>query len=220
MLKQATASLLALGAATVGVDATVLNEKPIQAEYALKEHVSVVQRGDVVEATLPWKDQAGIKIKYDMGEPTAMEKMRDKRKTAVYVSNNKDKLGAATDVETFDYGLVINEKPDTNRFCWTVEGAEQYDWFKQPPLTAEEIAEGAERPENVVNSYAVYHKQLKNQIVGQTNYETGKVFHRYRVQATDSNGAKVWGDSEYENGQICDIIPTEWLDMAVYPVTM
>lgn len=203
------ASLIASG--SLGVDAMVFDDTVLvpKEDIIANERVEVKQIENIVEAKAPWKGEQGITVKYDMGEPTFTERIKDERKKAVFFEAKEN---------GFEYGLILNEKPDTNTFCSTIENAEQYDWFKQLPLTEEEINKGVFSPENVVNSYAVYHKELKNHVVGQTNYETGKAFHRYRPQAVDANGNSVWGDSNYVDGQICDTIPQEWLDTAVYPV--
>lgn len=204
-----SATLLLGGGAAVR-DVTVLDIAPIErVEIIAGERVEAKQIENVVEATFPWKDQPGIKVKYDMGEPTLEEKASDVRKKQVYFEPKG---------ETFEYGIVLSEVPESNTFCYEMEDAENYDWFKQPPLTDVEIAEGAFRPENVVNSYAVYHKVLKNHIVGKTNYETGKAFHRYRPQAVDANGETSWGDSNFVNNQICDTFDSTWLEGAQYPV--
>ena len=152
-----TIASVGIGIATIfgAVDASTLTETPLERVETIKnERVEVKQVGNVVETTMPWKGEQGIKIKVDMGEPTLTERLADKRKMEV-----------VTEVlnENFKVDFLLNEKPDTNVFCQTIEGAENYDWFYQPPLTPEEIAEGAERPENVVGSYAIYHKTLANQ---------------------------------------------------------
>jgi len=128
------------------------------------------------------------------------------------------------------FEVVLLMKPDTNRFCYVLDGVDNLEFYKQLPLWQEEgldapTAEctdtdcnGTHRDENVVNSYAVYHSTKANHRIGDLNYATGKAFHRYRAQATDANGDQVWGDSEYLNGEMCDIIPQSWLDNANYPV--
>ena len=139
----------------------------------------------------------------------------------------------------FIYELVLIEKPDTNRFCFLYDGVENLEFFKQLPLWQEQGLEAPiatctdtdcdsdgdgefdiHRPENVVNSYAIYHSTKANHRRGQTNYATGKFAHRYRPQATDANGIQTWGDTEYSNGEMCDIIPQDWLNNAAYPVKL
>src|SRR3990167_7148251 len=85
----------------------------------------------------------------------------------------------------FEIEVVLNEKPVANVFDFAIDGAENLDFFFQPPLTQAEIDEGASRPENVVGSYAVYHRTKANHEVSKTNYATGKVFHVYRPRAVD-----------------------------------
>lgn len=118
----------------------------------------------------------------------------------------------------FDIDFTLDSKPDTNVFEYKISGAEDFDFFYQPALTQEEIDEGAERPENVVGSYAVYHKTKANHRVGSTNYATGKAFHIYRPKAIDANGAEVWAELSYVNGLLSVTVPQKFLDEAVYPV--
>ena len=206
----ATAMLIA------GVDASTLNETPLERlETIANERVEAKQVGNIVETTLPWKGEQGIKVKVDLGEPTISERLADKRKKEVIT-------------ETVDFGdggfkvdILLNEKPDTNIFCYQIEGAENYDFFYQPPLTAEEIAEGAERPEDIVGSYAVYHKTLKDHQLGKENYATGKVMHipRPQVWSMSDVDTKVWADMTYtDNEELCVTVPQEFLDKAEYPV--
>jgi len=171
------------------------------------------QIGDVVETTLPWKDQPGLTVAYDMGEPSITERLADKRTEQVIV-------------ETVDFGeggfkidVLLSEKPDTNRFCYQIEGAENYDFFYQPPLTAEEIAEGASRPPEIEGSYAVYHKTLKNHEIGKENYATGKVMHIPRPQVWEIGNeekTKQWADLSYTDGQLCVTTPQDFIDNADY----
>ena len=205
---------LGIGTAMIlgGVDASALTETPIERVEIIKgERVEAKQIGNVVQTSLSWKGEKGITVSYDMGEPTASEKLKDKRKKEVI-----------TEVVTdgFKIDILLNEKPDTNVFCQTIQGGENYDFFYQPALTAEEITEGASRPDNVVGSYAVYHKTLKNHKVGGTNYETGKAFHIYRPQvwSLSDEATKVWAELNYNNEQLCVTVPQSFLDTAEYPV--
>ena len=207
---------IAAGAVLIagGVDASKLEEVPIERVVTVaNERVEAKQIGNVVEATLPWKDQPGIKVKYDMGEPTLEEKFTDKRKKQVITETVTDFDGG------FKVDIILSEKPDTNRFCYTIEGAENYDFFYQPPLTADEIAEGAYRPPEIEGSFAVYHKTLKNHIEGRTNYATGKVMHIPRPQVWEignEEATKQWAELSFNDGQLCVTAPQEFLDKADY----
>lgn len=117
-----------------------------------------------------------------------------------------------------EFEVVLNEKPDTNVFDFQIDGWGNLDFFYQPELTLEEIADGAERPENVVGSYAVYHKTKKNHLVGDTNYATGKAFHIFRPKAIDADGSEVWAQLSYEDGVLTVTVPEKFLSTATYPV--
>ncbi|KKK65324.1 hypothetical protein LCGC14_2975280, partial [marine sediment metagenome] len=86
---------------------------------------------------------------------------------------------------------------------------------KQLALTEEEIVEGQNRPENVIDSIAVYWCKRNNQ------YKTGKHSHLYRCFLRDARGAWVWCD-QIIDGNIWRIIPgnEEWLQSAIYPITV
>lgn len=128
----------------------------------------------------------------------------------------------------------LKQKPLTNKVEFTIQ-SKGLDFFYQPPMTEEYLKEGqtadethiydsegnvvAERPENVVGSYAVYHstKGGLNDINGK-EYRAGKAFHIYRPHIIDANGAETWGILKIENGIYSVEIPQEFLDKAVYPI--
>jgi hypothetical protein len=200
-----------------GVDAAVLNETPLErVEIVGEERVEAKQIGNKVEATFPWKDQAGIKVTYDMGEPTLSERIRDKRSKEVITERVDFGDGG------FKVDILLHQKPATNIFCYTIEGADNYNFFYQPPLTEEEIKRGDIRPLGVVGSYAVYHKELKNHVVGEENYATGKVMHipRPQVWEVDNQASStVWADLSYsKEGKLCVTVPQDFLDHSHYPV--
>lgn len=118
----------------------------------------------------------------------------------------------------FEIEVVLSEKPDTNRFDFRIEGAEELDFFYQPALSPQEIEDGGFRPENVVGSYAVYHKEKGNHQVGDTNYGTGKAFHIYRPKAIDADGLETWAELAYADGLLSVTVSQEWLNTAAYPV--
>ena len=120
----------------------------------------------------------------------------------------------------FEIEIILDEIPATNVFEFTIEGAEDLDFFYQPALTDEESAEGAVRPENVIGSYAVYHKTKANHRVGDTNYATGKAYHIYRPKAFAADGAEVWAELSYSDGVLAVTVPQEWLEKAAYPVVV
>lgn len=117
----------------------------------------------------------------------------------------------------FEFEIEFTQKPVSNIVEYTVQGKE-FDYFYQGELTPEEIEKGSIRPENVIGSYAVYHRSKKNNIIGEKEYRTGKAFHIYRPFAVDANNDKVWCELNIENNLMTVTIPQDFLDNAVYPV--
>ena len=128
----------------------------------------------------------------------------------------------------FNVDVTLSAKPSTNVFTYTFDNWQDKDFFYQPPLNVEMASStctetdcgGSHRPENVVGSYAVYSKVHANHILGQTNYETGKLFHIYRPQVTDANGSTTWASLDIKNGVMSVTVPQDFLDKAVYPVVV
>ncbi len=117
----------------------------------------------------------------------------------------------------FEFEVILKSKPKTNVIEFTLQDKD-VEYFYQPELTAEEIAQGASRPENVVGSYAVYAKTPKTNWTGGKEYKVGKVGHIFRPKIIDSAGTEVWGDLHIENGILSVTIPQDFLDNAVYPI--
>lgn len=119
-----------------------------------------------------------------------------------------------------EFEWVLPQKPAFNVLTATIQ-AKELDFFYQPALTQKEIDEGASRPENVVGSYAVYHKTKggMNRADGM-EYKTGKAFHIYRPKVTDKKGEEAWAELNIDEqaGVLSVTVPQEFLDKAVYPV--
>jgi len=123
----------------------------------------------------------------------------------------------------FKFEVILKEKPTSNKIEFTIQ-TKGLDFFYQPPLTQQEIDGGAERPDNVVGSYAVYHKTKGgiNRSDGM-EYKAGKALHIYRPEAIDATGKWVYGElnitiNEDGTGLMTKTIPQEFLDNATYPV--
>ena len=139
-----------------------------------------------------WNDEVRLGVSYNKIDGKGKKVLLSNR-IEWKDSKGKEELHAyPIDDSTYEIEVVLNEKPATNVFDFTIDGTENLDFFYQSELTAEEIAEGASQPENVVGSYAVYHKTKANHRVGSTNYATGKAFHIYRPKAIDANGVETW----------------------------
>ena len=121
----------------------------------------------------------------------------------------------------YEFEIVLKEPPKSNVIRLTLQ-TKGLDFLYQPHLTIDEITRGAQRPENVVGSYAVYHSSMAGDYtaLGGQNYKAGKAFHIYRPRIEDATGAWCWGELNIDAraGLLTVTIPQEWLDKAVYPV--
>jgi hypothetical protein len=86
-----------------------------------------------------------------------------------------------------------------------MEGAEQFDFFRQPDGVRDPFLKG---------SYAVYTKET---LVGEG---TGKLCHIHRPLIIDSRGRRVWGDLSVTGNTLGITIPEAWLSEAKYPVVV
>ena len=118
----------------------------------------------------------------------------------------------------FEIDIILNKKPFTNIFIYKIQTGGLNFWY-QPPLNRNEIRAGYIRPENIIGSYAVYHK-IKRHDSGNGNYGTGKFCHIYRPEAIDALGKKVWCDLDIDVdvGTMTITVPQDFLDNAIYPV--
>lgn len=124
----------------------------------------------------------------------------------------------------FEFEIILKEKPPTNQIILEIE-TQGLKCHYQPPLTPEEIAEGAVRPDNVVGSYAVYHDSrgsIHASAQDAEKYKCGKAFHIYRPKITDANSDWVWAELNIDEkaGTLTVTIDQDWLDKAVYPVVV
>lgn len=121
----------------------------------------------------------------------------------------------------YEFEIILKEPPNSNVISMTLQ-TRGLDFFYQPELTEEDIKEGCMRPENVVGSYAVYHKTMAGDYaaLGGKNYLTGKAFHIFRPRIEDAKGNWIWGELSIDEkaGLLTVTIPQEFLDKATYPV--
>lgn len=121
-----------------------------------------------------------------------------------------------------EFEIILKEDPRKNKtgdynIEFSIEDKD-VDYFYQPALTPAEIGEGANRPENVEGSYAIYAKTPKTNWKGGKEYKCGKIGHIYRPKIIDSAGTEVWGELKIDKGILTVTIPQDFLDKAVYPV--
>ncbi|MCL2444418.1 MAG: hypothetical protein FWD13_13285, partial [Treponema sp.] len=105
----------------------------------------------------------------------------------------------------FEYDCILEREPESNVVILLMEGAEQYDFFRQPDFVPDDFLKG---------SYAVYKKET---LIGQG---TGKLCHIHRPLVIDARGRKVWGDLSVVGNELRITIPQDWLANAKYPVVV
>ena len=116
----------------------------------------------------------------------------------------------AYDIETFDLSF-----PDGLIFAKQLTLEEEWE-RDNVGQTLEDYLAVMNRPDNVINSYAVYWKEVNNQ------YKTGKFCHIYRAELIDANGNRSWCDMDINPStkKMRVIMDGAWLDNAVYPVIL
>jgi len=137
--------------------------------------------------------------------------------TKKWVLEGEMVFSAAPGVDSIDCNITF---PDGVEFWKQRSLAEEY---ADKPLGYPTLAAYLEdhiRPDNVVNSYAVYWNKKNNQ------YKTGKICHIYRFQATDSLNKQAWCDLDFSSvsktsGVLKISLPkSSWWSTAAYPVVV
>lgn len=171
-----------------------------------------------------WDNEVNFSLRWKTDDPATPELSTDRDKIVYRKGKQAFRAyhlepGEVGEDGGLEIDIVLDEKPETNVFEFTLQ-TKELDFFYQPALTPEEIADGAERPENVVGSYAVYHKSKANNRVGGKAYRTGKAFHIYRPKVTDAKGNETWAELAIDEqaGVLSVTVPQNFLDEAVYPV--
>lgn len=170
-----------------------------------------------------WDNEVNFSMRAEEHQQATVETDGEKIKyiTPDYEVHQYDRPEVSED-GGFEFEWFLPKKPESNVLTATIQ-TKGLDFFYQPALTPEEIADGAFRPENVVGSYAVYHKTKGglNDANGK-DYKVGKAFHIYRPEAVDAQGNKTWCELniDVDGGLVQVTVPQEFLDSAVYPVVV
>lgn len=118
--------------------------------------------------------------------------------------------------------IIIGSKPSSNKLYLPLN-LNGLKAFHQPALTQQEIEEGCIRPEEIVNSFAIYHATKGGMVTPQDvakGITTGKAFHALRRKVVDAKRNWVWVHSELVNGHRVLTIPQEFLEYASYPIIL
>ena len=106
---------------------------------------------------------------------------------------------------SFEYDCILLREPESNAITLRMEGAENFDFFRQPDFLKEPLLAG---------SYAVYKKDT---LIGEG---TGKLCHIHRPEIIDARGRRCWGDLAVFGNELRITIPEWFLSEAVYPVVV
>jgi hypothetical protein len=123
--------------------------------------------------------------------------------TVLYRGRNVSHRWTLLGGNDFEYDVILKKPPASNVISLTLEGAELFDFFRQPASARNPFLSG---------SYAVY---LKDTFIGQG---TGKMCHIYRPKIIDASGNSVWGDLRIAGNKLFIAIPENFLSTAAYPV--
>ena len=180
-----------------------------------------------------WGNEVWMKVEYVSPESLTTISLEDDKmiwkgdtqEVAYYLLPPSDQYD-----EGYEYEVILKEHPQSNVFTFKI-GTENLDFYFQPFLNDEVWPKGYTvnathafdekgilrnyRPENVVNSYAVYHSSRRD-----NEYKTGKAFHIYRPEAIDSKGNRVWCDLDIDVklGILSITVPSMFLNSVNYPI--
>jgi hypothetical protein len=129
--------------------------------------------------------------------------LRGDRRQLLYKGRKRSHRFTILGDSSFEYDCILNREPESNVIGLRIEGAEGFDFFRQPDFIRDPFIAG---------SYAVYKKDT---FVGEG---TGKLCHIHRPKIIDARGRWVWGDLSIAGERLCITIPEKWLSEAKYPV--
>jgi hypothetical protein len=131
--------------------------------------------------------------------------LRGDRRRLVYRGRRRSHRFTILDHQHFEYDIILNREPESNVIALRMEGAENFDFFRQPDFVRDPFLQG---------SYAVYKKET---LVGEG---TGKLCHVHRPEIMDSRGRRCWGGLSVAGNELRIAIPEAWLGEAAYPVVV
>jgi hypothetical protein len=129
--------------------------------------------------------------------------LRGNKQRLVYKGRRRSHRFTILGDTSFEYDCILNKEPETNDITFLIEGAEYFDFFKQPDFVPDPFLKG---------SYAVYKKET---LLGEG---TGKLCHIHRPEIIDARGRRCWGDLSIAGNELHITIPEQWLSEAAYPV--
>jgi hypothetical protein len=129
--------------------------------------------------------------------------LRGDKRRLVYKGRRRSHRFTILGDSSFEYDCILNREPESNVISLVMDGAENFDFFRQPDFVPDPFLKG---------SYAVYKKDT---FVGEG---TGKLCHIHRPEIIDARGRRCWGNLSIAGNRLCIAIPETWLSEAAYPV--
>ncbi|MDR2865235.1 MAG: hypothetical protein LBV68_06485 [Spirochaetaceae bacterium] len=126
-------------------------------------------------------------------------------RTLLYKGKKQSHRWTILGKDTFEYDVILKREPSSNIISLTLDGAEQFNFYRQPFIGDDPLLHG---------SYAVYRK---DRCIGQG---TGKLCHIHRPKIIDAAGRWRWGELFIGGNKLYIKIPQEWLSNARYPVVV
>jgi hypothetical protein len=132
--------------------------------------------------------------------------------------------------DSYQFNITLEKPLPSNILSIPIETS-GLDFYYQPPLDQELKVDGAKydfvnathgmfkgevityRPENVVDSYAVYKTVAKSG-------ETGKLYHIYRPLIIDAKGVTSWAKLDISKTSLNIVMDEKFLANAVYPIVV
>lgn len=216
----------------------IFDSKEVKVEVGDTKQVSFYPQIKMMK----WDNEVNFSLRYtsDIADSNVN---KDNKDIITWIGKDNVKVRIYEKEDSFELEFELPEKPDTNIFDMSIqtkdlvfyhqpeisdeeaqELIDRYKWAAEKYPEAEkyiptslEEAKRRKRPENVVGSYAVYHVSKRD-----NQYKTGKAFHIFRPKAIDKDGKETWCDLSIDTKTdiLSVIIPQEFLDKAVYPVTV
>ena len=129
--------------------------------------------------------------------------LRGDKQRLVYQGRRRSHRFTILGDNSFEYDCILNREPESNVISLVMDGAERFDFFRQPDFVSDPFLKG---------SYAVYKKET---LIGEG---TGKLCHIHRPEIIDARGRRCWGELSVVGNELRITIPEKWLGEAVYPV--
>ena len=129
--------------------------------------------------------------------------VRGDKRRLVYKGRRRSHRFTILGDTAFEYDCILLREPESNVVSLVMEGAENFEFFRQPEFVKEPLLKG---------SYAVYKRET---LLGEG---TGKLCHIHRPQIIDAQGRRCWGELMVTGNRLCITIPETWLGEAAYPV--